>query len=61
MRLVRNRRGFTLIEALVVVSILGVIATFAVPAVEKTLLANKVDRAAVVLAGDLQNAFAIAA
>jgi prepilin-type N-terminal cleavage/methylation domain-containing protein len=60
-RLLRNRRGFTLIEALVVVSILGVMATFAVPAVERTLLSNKADRAAAIVVTDVQNAMGIAA
>lgn len=60
-RLLRNRRGFTIIEALVVMSILGVVATFAVPAFERTMLANKLDRATVVAAADLQNAFTLAA
>lgn len=60
-RLLGNRPGFSIIEALVVVSILSIVATFAVPAFERTMLANKLDRATVVAAADLQNAFTLAA
>jgi type II secretory pathway pseudopilin PulG len=48
-------------EAIVVMAIIGVVGTIAFPAVERQLLASKVDRAATVLAMDLQNAFTLAA
>ncbi|MGH7551688.1 MAG: GspH/FimT family pseudopilin [Longimicrobiales bacterium] len=60
-RLSNRRRGFSLMEAIVVMALMGIIATIAFPAVERQLLATKVDRAAMVMAADMQHAFTLAA
>jgi prepilin-type N-terminal cleavage/methylation domain-containing protein len=56
-----SRVGFSIIELIAVVSILGVMATFAGPALSRIVRHNRVNRAATVIAADLQNAFAVAA
>lgn len=57
----RARRGFTVIELLVVVAIMGVIAGIAGPAMSRIVRHNRVNRAAMIITADLQNAFAVAA
>ena len=56
-----TRMGFTIFELLVVVVILGVLATIMGPATSRIVRHNRVNRAATVIASDLQNAFAVAA
>lgn len=53
--------GFTIFELLVVVVILGVLATIMGPATSRIVRHNRVNRASTVIASDLQNAFAVAA
>jgi type II secretion system protein H len=53
--------GFTIFELLVVVAILGILATMTGPAISRIVRHNRVNRAATVIASDLQNAFAVAA
>ncbi|HEY0528608.1 MAG TPA: prepilin-type N-terminal cleavage/methylation domain-containing protein [Gemmatimonadaceae bacterium] len=56
-----GRLGFTLFELLVVVAIVGILATMAGPAMSRIVSHQRVNRAATVIASDLQNAFAVAA
>jgi len=53
--------GFSLIEVLVVVVILGIMAGIAGPAMAVMVRHNRVNRATMVITSDLQNAFAVAA
>jgi prepilin-type N-terminal cleavage/methylation domain-containing protein len=55
------RGGFSLFELLIVVVILGILATMVGPATSRIVRHNRVNRAATVIASDLQNAFAVAA
>jgi len=55
------RGGFSLFELLIVVAILGIMATMVGPAISRIVRHNRVNRAATVIASDLQNAFAVAA
>jgi type II secretion system protein H len=55
------RGGFSLFELLIVVAILGIMATMGGPALSRIVRHNRVNRAATVIASDLQNAFAVAA
>jgi len=55
------RGGFSLFELLIVVAILGIMATMVGPAMSRIVRHNRVNRAATVIASDLQNAFAVAA
>jgi type II secretory pathway pseudopilin PulG len=55
------RLGFTLAEILVIIAILGILATMSGPAMSRVVRHNRVNRSATVIAADLQNAFAVAA
>jgi len=55
------RGGFSLLEILIVVAILGIMATMVGPALSRIVRHNRTNRAATVIASDLQNAFAVAA
>ena len=56
-----KRSGFSIIELMAVVGILGVLAGIAGPAMSRIVRHQRVNRAATVIASDLQNAFAVAA
>lgn len=56
-----SRVGFTLLELIVVVLIVGVLATMTGPAMSRIVRHNRVNRSATIIAADLQNAFAVAA
>ena len=56
-----SRRGFTVIELLMVVCIMGILAAMTGPHISKIIRHNRVNRAAMVITADLQNAFASAA
>lgn len=55
------RRGFTLIEIVVVIVVIGLILRFALPGVSRSLRVGRVNQAAQVLSGDLDRAFSTAA
>jgi len=57
----RPRLGFTIIELILVVSIIGILAGIAGPRMSIIVRHNRANRAATVIAADLQNAFAVAA
>lgn len=56
-----SRHGFTVIELILVVAIMGVLAGIAGPKMSRIIRHNRVNRAAMVITADLQNAFASAA
>lgn len=60
-RLQQARRGFTIIELILVVSVMGILIGVAGPATSRIVRHNRVNRAAMVITADLQNAFAVAA
>jgi prepilin-type N-terminal cleavage/methylation domain-containing protein len=53
--------GFSIIEMLVVIVVLGIMAGVAGPAMSTMVRHNRVNRATMVITSDLQNAFAVAA
>ncbi len=53
--------GFSIIEMLVVIVVLGIMAGIAGPAMSTMVRHNRVNRATMVITSDLQNAFAVAA
>lgn len=60
-RLQGARRGFTMIELILVVSILGILIGVVGPTTSRIVRHNRVNKAAMVITADLQNAFAVAA
>jgi prepilin-type N-terminal cleavage/methylation domain-containing protein len=56
-----SRAGFSIIEMLVVIVVLGIMAGVAGPAMSTMVRHNRVNRATMVITSDLQNAFAVAA
>jgi prepilin-type N-terminal cleavage/methylation domain-containing protein len=55
------RLGFSLFELLIVIVIMGILASMVGPAMSRIVRHNRANRAATVIAADLQNAFAVAA
>jgi prepilin-type N-terminal cleavage/methylation domain-containing protein len=55
------RRGFSMMEMLVVIVILGILSAMVGPAMSRVVRHNRVNRSATLIAADLQNAFAVAA
>jgi len=56
----RRRAGFSLIEMMVTVSMLALMVGMAAPAVAKDISHSRVNRAALVVAGDLEQALTLA-
>lgn len=60
-RLMRiSRAGFSLLEILIVMLVLGIAASFATPAVSRFIRHDRVNRAATLVLADFQNVFAVA-
>jgi type II secretion system protein H len=57
----RARDGFTLLELLVSLMIIGIVIAMVMPKVGRTMSETRVQRAATVVASDIQRAFSLAA
>lgn len=57
----RRRPGFTMIEALVVITLMGIAVLIAMPAIGRSVAKTRVQRASAAMATDLKTAFAISA
>ena len=55
------RPGFSIMELLVVIGIMGILAAMTGPAISRIVRHQRTNRAAMVITADLQNAFAVAA
>lgn len=55
------RRGFTTLELIIIVTILGILAGIAGPKTSMIVRHSRTNRAATVITADMQNAFAVAA
>jgi type II secretion system protein H len=60
MRRGRSHAGFSMLEMLVVLIIIGLLVAISVPRMERVVRHERVNRAAQVLVADLQNGFAMA-
>src|SRR6476469_2553477 len=56
-----SRFGFSIFELLIVLVVMGILASMVGPAMSRIVRHNRANRAAFVIAADLQNAFAVAA
>lgn len=56
-----RRRGFTMIEMLIVIMTIGILASVAYPSLSRSLASHTVDSAASVMAADIETAFSLAA
>jgi prepilin-type N-terminal cleavage/methylation domain-containing protein len=53
--------GFSLIEAIIVMVVLAILGAMALPSIARSMTTNRVDRAALTVAGDIEAAFSLAA
>src|SRR5687768_18060467 len=60
MESMRSRKGFTLLELLVVMVLAAIVLATAVPSIGRMMASNDVQRSASVIAADLQQAHALA-
>ena len=56
-----GQRGFSMIELVLVFTLIGIMAAFAIPKTTRVIRASQVRRAASIVAGDLEAAFTLAA
>ncbi|HJR15794.1 MAG TPA: type II secretion system protein [Gemmatimonadales bacterium] len=56
----RSRLGFTMVELVLTITIIGILAGIMIPAIGRTMQATRVKRAAAIVAADLENAFTLA-
>ena len=56
-----GRLGFTMVEVVLVFTLIGIMAAFAIPKISRVIQASQVNRAAAIVAADLESAFTMAA
>ncbi len=56
-----SRLGFTMVEMVLVFTLIGLMTAFAIPKVARVIRASQVNRAASIVAADLESAFTLAA
>ena len=56
-----SRFGFSMVELIVIVAIIGIMAAIGGPAISRIIRHQRVNRATTLITSDLQNAFAVAA
>jgi prepilin-type N-terminal cleavage/methylation domain-containing protein len=57
----RGRLGFTMVELVLVFTIIGILAAMTIPKIARTIQATQVQRAAAMVSGDMEAAFTLAA
>lgn len=56
-----GRLGFTMVELVLVFTMIGILAAMTIPKIARTIQATQVNRAAAIVAGDMEAAFTLAA
>ena len=56
----RERKGFTVVELLIVLALVGIVASIAIRSVGDTIRRDRVQKAAAIISTDLEQAFALA-
>ena len=56
-----GRLGFTMVEVVLVFTLIGIMTAFAIPKIARVIQASQVNRAAAIVAADLESAFTLAA
>jgi type II secretory pathway pseudopilin PulG len=57
----RSRLGFTMVELVLVFTVVGILTAMTIPKIARTIQATQVQRAAATVAGDMEAAFTLAA